>query len=98
MSAVATIPTFHEAQRGHVHRTSDVRGYLVVRTDWTGPETTREPIAFHEIEPEFRAGDAKYTNAYGDALETVHAVRESAGAKQHGVIDTIYDCGCRLQG
>lgn len=106
-STVASVPAFHEANHngryqggGHIHERGAQRGYLVVRTDWSeGMDSLkREPIAFFEIEAEYRAGSAKWTNAYSEALDCVRTVRAAAGDCQYGVIDHIYDCGCRFIG
>lgn len=99
-STLAEIPAVHEpVLLAHDHSRSAVRGYLVVRTSWDSADVvSREPIAFFAVEPEFRAGKRSYTHAYGEALDAVRLVRETAGPLQSGVIDWVYDCDCRLIG
>lgn len=93
------LPAVHEPQHDHAHDLDNVQGYLVVRTDWSGEQTTREPIAFFVIEPSFRSGESPaFTHAYGEAVERVRAERLAAGKQQYAVIDSVYDCGCRFIG
>lgn len=98
LSTLAPLPTIHEPIHSHSHNTDKLSGYLVVRTDWSGEETTREPVAFFAVEAAYRSGETKYTNSYGDALACVHAEREAVGPQQYAVIDSVYECGCRFIG
>lgn len=96
------IPEVHEPVHSHSHGRENVQGYLVVRTDWSrgcdDENLRREAIAFFVVEPAFRSGEAKFTNAYGEALDRVHAERAMCGKQQYAIIDSVYDCGCRFFG
>ncbi len=101
-STLATLPEIHEPVNSHSydHNRDNVLGYLVVRTDWSRghDDLRREPVAFFAVEAAFRSGEAKYTNAYGEALDCVHVERAARGPQQYAVIDTVYQCGCRCIG
>jgi hypothetical protein len=96
----AEIPAIHDLDPSHRHHRDTTAGYLVVVTDWTAgmANLTREPVGYFAIEVAFRAGEASYTHAYGEALDAVHEARRACGPCQYAIIDVVYDCGCRAFG
>lgn len=68
----------------HPHGTDTTAGYSIVLTDWSGATVTRYEVATTDG-----------ATSYGRALDLVRQLRSTCDKAQYGVIDTIYECGCR---
>lgn len=87
------IPTSRGHQWAHAigsdHHRDNVTGYRVIRTDWSqgmGPGRLRATVV----------AQVDGASNYGRALDLVNVVRVNATAKQYGVIETLYGCGCSM--
>jgi hypothetical protein len=68
----------------HGHGLNTTSGYVVRRTYFDG--------SAHRDVVTLGAGQ------YGEALDCVQVVRTQQGVTGHGVVDTLYSCGCRGMG